>query len=293
MIIDIGYGSNTIRKVDYENLIQSLNNNIINENEDIIGKKVYVQDKSILQSKLREVFKIKRKIEDADLIIIDDFLTKTGNTSEMINSRSTWGTRPLRYPVFNEGEKLVSIRFKNGGYRRQDFITPILKSIPSLKSHQKFIYTKNIYKYLYKYNVDLNFFNQCNNLLKSGNSNNCKLAMELMTNANWEDDLVYLAELYRRYRHSNMRINYEYSTSFKGFEKAYESHGLKNFCHTRKPKDYVKYCSKNEHFEFVNSLYEEEFNNNLSWLINEYNVKINNIDYTINYNVKNELNESK
>lgn len=280
----LSYKGFKIDKKELEDFRNYIKSKYVNSTENILKKNIYIQDKSILQSKLREHFSIKRRVEDAEIVVIEDFLFVQGN----FRTFCFWD-HTLRKTVYDESK----IEFSNTNrYKSADIVTPFFEEIMNLKENQKVIFVKDIYKYLYKYEVNLDFYNQCNNLLNSKNPLNTKLAMELMTNANWENDMVYLAELYNKYGQTSMRIDYRTSISFKGFETTYKPKlGLVATLNNslRQPAAYIRYCTKPEHFDFVNSIYKQEFETALNGLFNSYNITVKNLEYNINYDVRQEL----
>lgn len=285
MVVEaLGWRGHGINKIDLENFKNYLNSKFVDLNENILNKNIFIQDKTILQSKLRNHFKIKRKIEDADIIVIEDFLFKASN----FRNYSYWDSNLKKMIVDNS-----KIEFKYcSKYKPADILTPFYEEMIKLRENQKIIFVKDIYKYLYKYEVNFDFYTQCNNLLSSKNPLNVKLAMELMTNANWENDMVYLAELYNNHGQRSMKIDYRTSVSFKGFEITYKSKlGAVALSHhmLNKPSDYICYCSKPEHFDFVNLIYKKEFETALERLFNSYNIIVKNLEYSINYDVRQEI----
>lgn len=224
---------------------------------------IYVESKSISQSKLRDVgFKITRSKDNATFIIIDNFLDVEKN--------------PHSYGYSDR----ITIRF-NDRTRSEDFID---RRIDDLGKDYKYVQVKDIYPYMYKYEGNFELYSNIMQLLNSNNDTNTTMAMEFMVNANWEDDKVYLMDIFTNHCEKIYYNPYRTSISFKGFS---ESLGF-NFrtVNLRTADDYRSYCSKEEHHQFVYNKFSERFKKDLEDLCKEYKIKLDDIKYSIDYNTQ-------
>lgn len=223
---------------------------------------VYVETKSISQTKLREAgFKITRSKDNATFIIVDNFLSFKEDMIDL-----GWNLRE------------ESFRF-NDRIRAEDFIDN--RIVDFLKDY-KYIQVKDIYSTLYKYEVTFDLYSNIMQLLKSREVSNVTMAMEFMSNANWEDDKVYLMDIFTNHAETIWHTPYRTSISFKGFTESlgfsFRSVNLKD------PNGYRKYCSKEEHHQFVYNKFEEEFKEKFKELVTRFKIKINEFTYGIDYN---------
>ena len=236
--------------------------NINFETSDISGKTLYLQSKGIMQAKLRESgFTITRNKDKADVIVIDDLIKKSVNRYD-----------ESRYHF-------------HSSFNSETFFDEIIQDE---SKNYKYIYTNELYKYLYKYEGNLELFNQLNDLLSSNSRDNTKMAMEMMSNANWEGNEIYLQELFNIYWYGsfncNMRSNqYRNSISFKGFlnslEFNYESLDLMDAMH------YRELCLTEEHHNWVYEKYKQQFKNELDYLVKKHKIKLDRIEYSIDKNI--------
>lgn len=223
--------------------------------EDIKNNKLFLLDKKISQSKLRDAgFEIKRDVNKSDIVVINNILkTKCYNYGQDYNWRNYDRNRVLGW--FTE-----------------------IKDIIDIYPNTKFIWVEDVYKYLYKYEGNLQLFYQCDELLKSKNTPNIQMAMEFISNANWELNQIYLKELFFKY-YRIMNIPYKSSISFKGFLNTldfnYDSLYLNN------ATDYRILCLTQEHHDFVFNKFDKQFKNELTYLTNKYKVKIDELKYSI------------
>ena len=223
---------------------------------------VYVETKSISQTKLREAgFKITRSKENATFIIVDNFLSFNEDMTNL-----GWN---LREEVFRFNDRI----------RAEDFIDN--RIVDFLKDY-KYIQVKDIYSTLYKYEVTFDLYSNIMQLLKSREVSNVTMAMEFMSNANWEDDKVYLMDIFTNHAETIWHNPYRTSISFKGFTESlgfsFRSVNLKD------PNDYRLYCSKEEHHQFVYNKFEEEFKEKFKELVTRFKIKVNEFTYGIDYN---------
>jgi hypothetical protein len=123
-------------------------------------------------------------------------------------------------------------------------------------------------------------------LLGSKDVANVTMSMEFMSNANWEENKVYLMDIFTNYAETIFYNPYKNSISFKGFS---ESLGF-NFrsVNLRTAYDYREYCSKEEHHQFVYNKFEEKFKQEFKELIAKFKIKVNEFTYGIDYNPKEE-----
>jgi hypothetical protein len=230
---------------------------------------VYCLSKSISQTKLREAgFKITRSASKADLIIVDDYLKKAYESPfGGYHNDSTYDYKMYgRYGVpFEEALKEIE--------------TVIATNITA-----KFVYVADVYKTLYKYEGNVDIFKSLSELFASNNDNNITMAMEMMVNANWEGNELYLAELFNEYYDPQIRFSsYKSSISFKSFlvSGADQYVGLR----LREARHYKNFCSTEEHHQYVFKKFEEKFRDELDWLLDKFKLKITGLSYEIDRNI--------
>jgi len=230
---------------------------------------VYCLSKSISQTKLREAgFKITRSASKADLIIIDDYLKKAHESPYgSYSNTSTYDYRLYRN---------FSIPFKDA---LREIETVIATNITA-----KFVYVSDVYKALYKYEGNVDIFKSLSELFASKNDNNITMAMEMMVNANWEGNELYLAELFNNYYDPQIRFStYKNSISFKSFlaSGADQYVGIR----LRDAKHYKDYCSTEEHHQYVFKKFEEKFREELDWLLDKFKLKMTGLSYEIDRSI--------
>ena len=160
---------------------------------------VYVETKSISQGKLREAgFKITRSKDNATFVIVDSFLDFSVDMGSL-----GWGSNNV-------------FRFNNRT-KAEDFID---NRLLDLEKDYKYLQVKDIYSALYKYEVTFDLYSNIMQLLKSHEVSNVTMAMEFMSNANWEDDKVYLMDIFTNYAEMIWHNPYRTSISFKGFTES-------------------------------------------------------------------------
>ena len=229
------------------------------ETGNLTGKTVYVQHNKVSQNKLREAgFTITRSKSKADIILITDPI-------EVATSR--WGND--------------CIYFKD--------TTPLQDLEENILNGYKHVHIKDIYKYLYKYEGNQELFTTLNELLGSKDVNNIKLAMEMVSNANWEGNDIYLMELFNnhwnnRWDNSMRNNSYRHSISFKGFLECLEFNY--EHLHLTDSTDYREYCKNDEHHEWVFNKYRERFQEQLDNLLETYKIKLLDIKYEIDITPK-------
>jgi hypothetical protein len=228
--------------------------------EDIKNNKLFLLDKKISQSKLRDAgFEIKRDVNKSDIVVINNILkTKCYNYGQDYNWRNYDRNRVLGW--FTE-----------------------IKDIIDIYPNTKFIWVEDVYKYLYKYEGNLELFHQCSELFKSLNTPNIQMAMEFMSNANWETNQIYLQELFYKY-YNRMNISYKSSISFKGFLNTLDFNYDR--LHLSDASCYRELCFNQEHHQFVFDKFDKEFKIDLAHLTNKYKVKINELKYSIDESLK-------
>jgi hypothetical protein len=247
---------------DYDKkTVDNFINEINYETSDISGKTLFLQDKIISQSKLRDAgFFITRNKDRADVIVISDIRKKTYYSS---NSQYYFNHNAGEESYFNEIQLDES-----KGY--------------------KYILDSDIYKYLYKYEGNQDLLISIEELLTSGNNDNAKMAMEFMSNANWTGNEIYLMEIFSNYYGHVIRGNsFKNSISFKGFlaslEFNYESIGF------YQASNYRKYCKNEEHHQWVHKKYCDKFEEQFKSLAQSYKIKIDKLEFSIDKG----LNESE
>jgi hypothetical protein len=229
--------------------------------ENIQGKSLYFHDKKISQSKCRDTgFIIKRDSDKCDVVVINDI------------RNLAW----KRYDTDN---------YKYNGYKKQEIENWFSEINEFVSKNYKFIFSKDLYKYLYKYEGNLELFKQCDELFRSNDRTNYQLAMEFISNANWEENEIYLRELFNLFSNNIKRCNYYTSISFKGF---ISSLNYKIDDKIFYPKDYKKFCNNDEHHQFVFDKYRKEFKEELDDLINTYKIQIDKLEYSIDKSIYNE-----
>lgn len=229
--------------------------------EDIKGKSLYLPINCISQSKLRDSdFKIKRDKLTADYIVIPDF-----NHNKLFTVYNYTGYKrvyPKKYynqvfPLFNE---ILDDLKQGAGF--------------------KYVTDTQVYKYIYKYEGDLALYKQLDELFASNSSDNAKMAMEFMSNANWNGNQVYLMQLISDYYTNKIRgSKYSYSISFKGFLNSLDfNYYYLNLDH---PDKYRDLCENDEHHEFVFNKYKEDLIHDLNDLKLKYKIKFDSLEYSI------------
>lgn len=222
------------------------------------GQTIYCHAAKVSQNKLREAeFKITRDPLKADIILIDD------------------PEKDKRY-------------YYNGEFTFYDSVTeekiiPFMQFVDNVAKKNltgRFVFVKDIYKTLYKYEGNQTLFNTLNELLESRNNDNVILAMETMTNANWEDNQVYLEELFSRFFNRIKDSNYYNTISFKGFRDSLDF-AYKHQYRLKNPEDYRDICKTREHHEFVYSLYKEELQDALNRLSEKFKIAITDLKIEI------------
>ena len=230
---------------------------------------VYCLSKSISQTKLREAgFKITRSASKADLIIVDDYLKKAHESH--VGSYSNDST--YDYRLYGKH----GIPFEQA---LKEIETVIATNITA-----KFVYISDVYKYLYKYEGNIDIFKSLSELFASNNDNNITMAMEMMVNANWEGNELYLAELFNNYYDPQIRFSsYKSSISFKSFlaSGADQYVGIR----FRDAKHYKDYCSTEEHHQYVFNKFEKNFREELDYLLEKFKLKMTGLSYEIDRDV--------
>jgi hypothetical protein len=249
------YGEFEYDKSEVDNLLSFL----IFETGDLTGKTVYIQSKQISQNKLREKgFSITRSKDKADFIVINDLKDGSDYGNWWMNSRNNYLLNP-----------------------------EVVKSLhENVTKQYKHVYIKDIYKYLYSYEGNLELYESIDSLLKSKEESNTKMAMEFMSNANWDGNEIYLMDLFYKHWFSNIRNNsYKTSISFKGFlESLPFDHDTVTF-HTA--NQYRAVCKNDEHHDFVFNKFKDKFKEELDALIDEYKIQIDKLEYSIDKSIIN------
>jgi hypothetical protein len=220
---------------------------------------LYIEGKGISQDKLRNAgFKITRLKDKADLIVIGDVVPITWRYNN--SDKTTYYTSAVADVVDASMDQYIAEELL--GY--------------------KYINKKEIYPYLYKYIGDKTLFENISELLVSNNNDNAKIAMEYMSNANWEGNEIYLQEIFNMYYSGYMHDNlYRTSVSFKGFLDTLDF-SYKHL-HLRDSDDYRKLCLNEEHHKWVHAKYDAIFKKELKHLLTKYKLKLNALEVSIDY----------
>ena len=259
-------------KIEVDNFFNSIN--FVTKEEDVKGKKIYLDVKSISQSKLREAgFEIKRDKDKADIIVISNLLKYK---SENHNNTSEY-----------------YFKIKGSKFYTEKYFDNIILDEPK---NYKYIFDSDLYKYIYKYEGNQELFNNCAELFESKDSNNTQIAMEFISNANWGDNKIYLMELFNNYWDGStsncMRYNnYKTSISFKGFLESLDFDY--KWVRFNSASDYRNLCINEEHHLWVFNKYSEDFKKELNYLINKYKLKIDKLEYSIDKDYINNSNNSE
>jgi len=218
---------------------------------------LYLESKTISQNKLRDAgFSITRSKDKADMIVISSLESLIRN-----NSIYVW-------------DDVISIR------SHTDDITPLMQLLVDEESkNYKYVFASDLYKAIYKYDGNKELFTQILELMHTNDNSNVQMAMEFMTNANWDGNELYLQELFNLFWQSRMRFHdYKNCISFKGFLKNLDFNPNVSFY---KADSYRDLCKTDEHHEYIYNKYKEEFENNLETLFKEYKIKLDKIEYSI------------
>jgi hypothetical protein len=222
------------------------------------GQSIYCYATKVSQNKLREAeFKITRDPLKADIILIDD---------------------PSHKKQYGYNEKYTFYDTK-----AEEEVIPFMEFIDNVAKKNltgRFVFVKDIYKTLYKYEGNQTLFNTLNELLESRNNDNVILAMETMTNANWEDNQVYLEELFSRFFNTIKDSNYYNTISFKGFRDSLDF-AYKQQYRLRDSEDYRDICKTREHHEFVYNLYKDKLQEALNKLSEKFKIAITDLKIEI------------
>lgn len=218
---------------------------------------LYLESKTISQNKLRDAgFSITRSKDKADMIVISSL-------DSLIRNNSTY--------VWSD---VISIR------SHADDITPLMQLLVDEESkNYKYVFASDLYKAIYKYDGNKELFTQILELMHTNDNSNVQMAMEFMTNANWDGNELYLQELFNLFWQSCMRFHdYKNCISFKGFLKNLD---FNPNVHFYKADSYRDLCKTDEHHEYIYNKYKQEFENNLETLFKEYKIKLDKIEYSI------------
>jgi len=219
---------------------------------------LYIEGKGISQDKLRAAgFKITRIKANADLIVIEDMLV----ANQLHGSIATY---------FFTQSNAVKFEEVTSAYVLEEAL------------NYTYIDKKSIYPYLYKYTGDKAMFESISELFNSKDTNNAKIAMEYISNANWEDNEIYLQEIFNMYYSAYIHDNsYRTSVSFKGFLETLEF--SYKFLRLSDSDDYRELCITEEHHEWVYNKHDIMFKRELKHLLAKYKLKLNTLDVSIDY----------
>ena len=217
----------------------------------IVSSKIYLHKVKISQSKLRDAgFQICRDIKKADYIIITDYCNAT-----------------LRHSYGGPNTKAIDYRL---GF--DEFLD-------TFDSSFKFVRNSDLYSHLYKYTGDLELYSSITELLESNNKDNTRIAMEFMSNADWNLNEIYLRQIFNNYWSRMKYQPYKTSVSFKGFLDSLDF----DYASVRlyKASQYRILCKTEEHHDFVYGLFIDEFKKDLQKLISSNKIQIDKLEYSI------------
>lgn len=234
---------------------------------DISGSKLYLDSKEISQNKIREAgFQIVRDIKKADVVVINNYF----------NHRSSYmGTY---YDQNNSRKSVPSIQFSSS-CDIEVFLSCF--DLDESYSQYKYVYDSDLYKYLYKYEGNLELFSQIDELFNTGDKNNIQMAMEFMANANWELNKIYLVELFQDHWNSIRYHNYKNSISFSGFLTSLDF--TYDRLYLEEANDYREYCKTEEHHNWVRDKFKEQFEDDLDDLFQRHKMKLDKLEYSIDF----------
>lgn len=252
-------------KQEFEDFISQINYGVLTP-----GSTLFMLNKTISQNKIREAgFYITRSMDKADFVIITD-VTKKGNYYRTYSKKNT-----------------PSIVFQNASH-----ISDVIDSIENLLNKGfQCVLDSDLYKHLYKYTGNQELYNNLSELLNSDNSGNVNMAMEMMSNADWSGNEIYLQTLFNDYwynysRRSMKSNHYRQSISFKGFLESLDF----NYTNLRlsSADDYRNLCITQEHHDWVFAKFGSEFKDKVEQLAKEYKLIIDKLEYSIDKNLKQE-----
>lgn len=258
--VDLNPGSYWRHEYDrqeMDNFFAALN---VTKDTNLVGKNIYLDKKGISQDKIRNAgIKIKRAKADADIIIIDDI--RKYCKLQPSDTSYNFARSEIKQAVLDEYFDTL-IAEEQFGYT--------------------YMFVTDFYKTLYKYEGNKELFTNLAELLKSHNSQNVQMAMEMMTNANWDDNKIYLKELFNLYWYHTINSNrYKDSVNFKGFLMSLDfNYKCVNYYHAY---HYQNDCITAEHHQFVFDKYNQEFKQELEYLFKKYKVKLDDFKYSISF----------
>lgn len=220
---------------------------------DIKGKCLFLSSKTISQNKLREAgFTLCRDKDKADLIVVSNIMK-------------------LKYAYYSTE---TTMRMDPG-------VDSIFAEFAAEEPKQySYVLDTDVYKYLYKYEGNLELYTQISELFKSKDYSNTQMAMEFMSNANWEGNDIYLQDLFNRYYNHFIRGHqYKSSISFQGFLNSltfrYKSVNFYEADH------YRDLCITDEHHDFVKNMFKDDFEKDLEELFKKHKFVIDKLEYSI------------
>lgn len=206
---------------------------------DLIGETLYIQSKSISQSKLRDAGFFITRDKTEGLIVINNCEERYGIDTPSINE------------IYND-----------------------------LNKKYTYVLDSDLYKYLYKYKGDLVLYNTLKDLINTDNKDNIKLAMEMMANADWSGNEIYLKELFANYYKDYLRGNsYKNSISFQGFLSSLDFRYDSIYFYDA--SSYKDICLTDEHHQFIFDKYKHNFDDRFESLMSNYKLKVLEFKYEI------------
>ncbi len=239
------------------------------KDEDITtDKTIYCHFKNISQEKLRNSgFKIRRDIMTADLAMFD------GDT--IVNNM----IKNSYYPTLIPGYALI----KSKHDKIQEHAEFLIKAEDNFTL--QFVKPMQLYPKVYKYEGNKVLADQINELCDSGVADNMIIAMEMMSNANWDDNPIYVLEILTQYV-SMFYVNcraYFNSISFKGFTDYIQDktgtsiHAIK----FKTAEEYKPYCLTEEHHQYIYNKFKDEFEIELKALCTKYKLTLTTFEVEI------------
>lgn len=232
------------------------------KDEDIIkDKTIYCHFKNISQEKLRSSgFTIRRDIMASDLALFDGELFVKKIIEEDFFARRSYQGQIDGY-ILTPANELVSTTIQFIEKAEDNFTL-------------KFIKPSQLYPKIYKYEGNKELAVQITELCESGVKDNLIIAMEMIANANWDNDPLYILEILSNYTtlfYMSCR-NYFNSISFKGFTDYIQSK-TESSIHSIKfttPHDYKPYCLTEEHHQYIYNKFKHEFEQDVKNLCEQY-----------------------
>jgi hypothetical protein len=239
------------------------------KDEDIsTDKTIYCQFKNISQEKLRNSgFKIRRDIMASDLAMFDG-----DSVVNNVLKNSYYPTLIPGYIILNSKSDKIK--------EHAEFL---IKAEDNFTL--QFVKPMQLYPKVYKYEGNKVLADQIIELCNSDVADNIIIAMEMMSNANWDDNPIYVIEILTQYVgmfYVKCRAYFN-SISFKGFTDYIQDktgtsiHAIK--CNTA--EDYKPYCLTEEHHQYIYNKFKDEFTVELKGLCTKYKLTLTTFEVEI------------